>query len=882
MIKNNYKEFIARSTDNPNTVGIYLRAIDSLAKKINQDPFTLSIEELETVYRRLLNGGDLHSFNKDVGNRAPSAAIKKLIGLIKNGPESSVPPPKSYWFVGASYGDDSKDQTERFLEEGIWQNGYKDKLLDTVRSMQPGDRIAIKSAYTRKHGLPFDNKDQSVSVMGIKAIGVVTRNHGDGRFVDVDWEPRFDPIREWYFFTQRSTIWRPSPGDWMVDGLIDFTFNHGDQDINRFRNEPYWHDRYGDTRVDIQRFKWTKFYQTIADNLLTFKNRRAELINFITKLADDFDLSYIKGKHQDDIDPFTTMGLFNRGITDDNRKAIAKSLADFLGVEEAVPASFEGIPILNNQKSWFFGFEDKRQDSDIDSLWMFFEKAIQFADTDNAEARPEFSSAYDRVAKQYGVGWNLTMGLYWMRPWNFVTLESQSQQYINKKLGIEIMKNGPKGRCSAKDYLEILDDLEVRFKEEAYPVHSFPELSHAAWHAPSLDDEPDSSGWRASVIKKIEALCTDKGDNTFTRTEFLEAYREDLQIEYPNNNTIDSTVDRTFQTLRDEDLLEFLKRGQYCWLNEESPEPEEVEPLHQVAEPIYDPYVLDDIIVDGSFIDKPRLAQMIERLRIKKNLILQGPPGTGKTWLAKKLAFALMGQKIESNIKALQFHANLSYEDFVRGWRPSGEGKLTLVDGPFMEAINKARANANSKYIVVIEEINRGNPAQIFGEMLTLLEADKRTPSEAMELSYRRSDSERVFVPDNLYVIGTMNIADRSLALVDLALRRRFAFIDLEPTFGEPWQNWVHAKAGIALELLELIEQRLLDLNSQIADDVNLGAQFKVGHSYVTPAFSTTINDAHEWFKQVVSTEIGPLLDEYWFDDLERSRKAQEALITGM
>jgi 5-methylcytosine-specific restriction protein B len=183
---------------------------------------------------------------------------------------------------------------------------------------------------------------------------------------------------------------------------------------------------------------------------------------------------------------------------------------------------------------------------------------------------------------------------------------------------------------------------------------------------------------------------------------------------------------------------------------------------------------------------------------------------------------------------------------------------------------------------VVIEEINRGNPAQIFGEMLTLLEADKRTPTEALELSYRRSENERVFIPDNLYVIGTMNVADRSLALVDLALRRRFAFINLEPIFGEVWRNWVHQKSGISIATLEDIEQRLLVLNNDISTDSTLGAQFKIGHSYVTPAFSTTIDDAQEWFKQVVSTEIGPLLDEYWFDDLDRSRKAQDVLIAGM
>lgn len=154
-----------------------------------------------------------------------------------------------------------------------------------------------------------------------------------------------------------------------------------------------------------------------------------------------------------------------------------------------------------------------------------------------------------------------------------------------------------------------------------------------------------------------------------------------------------------------------------------------------------------------------------------------------------------MGQRDDSKVRAVQFHPNLSYGDFIRGWRPVGDGKLTLVDGPFVEMIKAAAKDPTSRHVVVIEEINRGNPAQIFGEMLTLLEVDKRTPNEALELSYKRSDGERVFIPDNLYVIGTMNIADRSLALVDLALRRRFAFIDLEPTLGKPWHDWVRSGA---------------------------------------------------------------------------------------
>ena len=724
---------------------------------------------------------------------------------------------RACWFVGATYGG-TDDQTPRFLQEGIWENGYQDKYLDAVKSIQVGDRIAIKSSYTRKHDLPFENRGQTVSVMAIKAIGTVKENLGDGRTLKVDWKP-FDPPREWYFYTNRSTVWRVLPGDWTTDALIGFTFEEKAQDINRFRNAPYWRERFGDSAVDKRRFNWTRFYEAVADKLLTFRNRRDELIAGIHVIASKVDgLSNLQDQFADgssgplkDICPFTAMGIFNRGITDANRKAIASELASLLGVSEPIPDSFEGIPVLNNQKSWFFGFDNKRQPDDIDTLWEAFAQAIAFAESDDAEARSAFVSAYDNATQRYGVGWNLTIGLYWIRPWNFPTLDSQSQRYISKKLNIQIGMNGPKGRCNATDYLAVLDTLEARFQEDAYPVHSFPELSLAAW------------------------LFKDSGTSA-----------------HPNATDPDAQDDEADAT----------------------PEAE------VTAAPI-EPYSVDDILTDGCFIAREKLEKILDRLRTKKNLILQGPPGTGKTWLAKRLAFALMGQRDDSKVRAVQFHPNLSYEDFIRGWRPVGDGKLTLVDGPFVEMMKAATKDPTSRHVVVIEEINRGNPAQIFGEMLTLLEVDKRTPNEALELSYKRSDGERVFIPDNLYVIGTMNIADRSLALVDLALRRRFAFIDLEPTLGKPWHDWVQSQCGIDSEILVEIEKRLITLNNEISADAGLGPQFRVGHSYVTPPFGIPISDARKWFRQVVDTEIGPLLDEYWFDSLEKSQKARERLLEG-
>ena len=152
--------------------------------------------------------------------------------------------PRSSWFVGASYGR-TEDQTARFLRDGIWENGYDDKYLDKVRAMRPGDRIAIKATYTRKHGLPFDNRGESVSVMAIKAIGTIAENPNDGKRVRVDWTRREDLPREWYFYTYQPTIWRVNPGDWKADRLLQFAFGGRPQDIERFRNAPYWRERYG-------------------------------------------------------------------------------------------------------------------------------------------------------------------------------------------------------------------------------------------------------------------------------------------------------------------------------------------------------------------------------------------------------------------------------------------------------------------------------------------------------------------------------------------------------------------------------------------------------------------------------------------------------------
>ncbi len=297
------------------------------------------------------------------------------------------------------------------------------------------------------------------------------------------------------------------------------------------------------------------------------------------------------------------------------------------------------------------------------------------------------------------------------------------------------------------------------------------------------------------------------------------------------------------------------------------------------------PYGITDIIADGCFLPESKLSDTLERLKRKKNLILQGPPGTGKTWLAKRLAYALIGTRdrkiTRKRTRTIQFHPSFSYEDFVRGWRPDGNAQLKLTDGVFLDAVEAARAERDRPFVVIIEEINRGNPAQVFGEMLTLLEKDKRREDEAIELTYHIEAGERVFIPNNLYVIGTMNIADRSLALVDLALRRRFAFITLETMLNDRWKQWCAEQGGLDDHAISEIQRLMAELNDEIANDRSLGKQFRIGHSYVTPERGEKIDDARAWFQQIVETEIKPLLEEYWFDNRDIASASTSRLLKG-
>ena len=368
-------------------------------------------------------------------------------------------------------------------------------------------------------------------------------------------------------------------------------------------------------------------------------------------------------------------------------------------------------------------------------------------------------------------------------------------------------------------------------------------------------------GYESTPVKKVVALAKvlkNDGNNLyFEMTEHL-----NNPIDYANLQEIDELKNMEYFRTSQGSLFK-LTKDEYDTI---------IDLIYDETPPVSieqrtDEYTKQDLLEDV-FITNKEYDKLKDLLLYKQNIILQGAPGVGKTFMAKRLAYSIMKEKDNNRIEIVQFHQSYSYEDFIMGYKPKDNG-FVLKTGVFYDFCKKAERDIEHKYFFIIDEINRGNLSKIFGELLMLIENDKRGPEYAIKLAY---SDEKFYVPQNLYIIGMMNTADRSLAIMDYALRRRFSFYYVEPAFDKESFTKHLEKNKISFPLIEHITEKFTELNAYIADETqsNLGKGFCIGHSY----FCTTPNpgqDDADWYNCIVDYEIGELLKEYWWDEPQKA-----------
>lgn len=368
-------------------------------------------------------------------------------------------------------------------------------------------------------------------------------------------------------------------------------------------------------------------------------------------------------------------------------------------------------------------------------------------------------------------------------------------------------------------------------------------------------------GYETTPVKKIVAICEVSKPQDGKRLYFKKVRDLDAPISLVDIKS-DPTLSQCEFCKNPNGSFFKLTEEEYLRLEEMLDEDDALPVQASDKKPYTDGQFLQDV-----FVSKQDLATMKGLLERKKNLILQGAPGTGKTYAAKRLAYVMMGEVDDSRIGFVQFHQSYSYEDFVIGYRPNGEGGFDIQPGVFTEFCGRASRDAEHKYFFIIDEINRANISKVFGELLMLIEADHRGDSVSLA-----ADRSRLSVPENLYVIGMMNTADRGLALIDYALRRRFAFFDMVSALEAP--GFVSMLDKVGSERLNALVEKVREVNKQIAEDPTLGKGFCIGHSYFCLGAGATDDEVHS----VARYEIEPLIAEYWFDDQDKVASITEKL----
>ena len=691
-------------------------------------------------------------------------------------------------------------------------------------------------------------------------------------------------------------------------------------------------------------FTWIPYYKEFAQRLTQFQKDRKRLLNLIYNYRDELLAKYLhdqggEGDLLEDIDPFTVFGLFNRGIKHENRINSAKLFKNILDIKADIPKDFEGIPVLNNQKSHFFGFRSHRGKNDIQNLWNLFIKVV------NDE---NFEEEYNTVIKQFIIKVNITMGLFWIRPEKFLAFDRTNRQYLKEHYGIKLPNKAPE----YSEYMKILDSINKKMASGEIKENTFYELSANANNLGYDNSDYDSylewGSFYTELWKKRKNIILQGAPGTGKTYRIPELVVRLCEPEFDANNATHKELMSVYDRLKEEKRVMFTTFHQSMdyedWLEGLRPVLENDQVTYKIEPGIFKRLCTEaerplsakkDVnISDEAIVWKVSLSgtgdNPVRRDCMKNGYIRIGwdgygenitdetdwsiHNGEGKTILnafinTMKVGDIVMSCYSSRTIDAIgivtgeyEWHDNFEHYKRVRRvkWlvKDINEDIVKLNDDKTMTLGTVYRLNAitldkvkslldkheasktlidnNKPYVIVIDEFNRGNVSKIFGELITLLESDKRKGMRNAESVLLPYSKKEFYIPSNVFLVATMNTADRSLDTIDYAIRRRFAFITVKPqeidddNFNSELFREV---SSLFISNYDEYAESGFDDTIKLLPAETLSEEYRpedvwIGHSYF-------IMDGEYALQDRLLFEIIPLLEEYIRDGVLTSEAQQ-------